>query len=115
MNPIRKNEQSRLNRTEVANNKTLNQSNILQNSTSRYVFLDAKEPTTTVGLYSKQQDGVADAEPKVMEPYVPIPGRVPRKVELDRLKKDYKNYTIADLLAIEVRFFLYNFFYRKSL
>jgi len=26
-------------------------------------------------------------EPKVMEPYDPIPGRVPRKVAIDRKKK----------------------------
>jgi len=96
MNPIRKGEHSRLNRTNANDQTSLNQSKILQNTTSRYNFLEAKEPTTTVGLYSKQQEGVADAEPKVMEPYVPIPGRVPRKVELDRLKKDYKGYNIKE-------------------
>ena len=28
-------------------------------------------------------------DPKILEPYVPIPGRVPRKVALDRKKKEY--------------------------
>jgi len=36
-----------------------------------------------------QQDDDYDlrVEPKVMEPYDPIPGRVPRKVAIDRKKK----------------------------
>lgn len=35
------------------------------------------------------QDDLSDlrVEPKVMEPYDPIPGRVPRKVAIDRRKK----------------------------
>lgn len=37
-----------------------------------------------------------------MEPNVPIPGRVPRKVELDRLKKEYKAFNITELLKAEV-------------
>jgi hypothetical protein len=37
-----------------------------------------------------------------MEPYQPIPGRVPRKVELDRLKKEYKAFNITELLKAEV-------------
>lgn len=38
------------------------------------------------------------AEPKVMEPYVPIVGRVPRKVEIDRKKKLFKNVDLEQLL-----------------
>ena len=33
-----------------------------------------------------------------MEPYVPIPGRPPRKVVIDRLKKQYASFDIEDLL-----------------
>ena len=105
MNPIRRGEHSRLNRTDIHGERSLNASRILANTTSRFLFTDSREPNTTVGLYSKQQEGVSDAEPKVMEPYVPIPGRVPRKVELDRLKKEYKAFNITELLEAEVIFF----------
>lgn len=33
-------------------------------------------------------------DPKVMEPFDPIPGRVPRKVAIDRLKKEYASFDI---------------------
>ena len=33
-----------------------------------------------------------------MEPYIPIPGRVPRKVELDRKKKQFKSFDLEHLL-----------------
>lgn len=33
-----------------------------------------------------------------MEPYEPIPGRVPRKVAIDRKKKDYSSYNIEELI-----------------
>lgn len=52
-----------------------------------------KEPNT-----KKKREGVAEVEPKVMEPYVPIPGRPPRKVVIDRLKKQYASFDIEDLL-----------------
>lgn len=42
-------------------------------------------------------------DPKILEPYVPIPGRVPRKVALDRKKKEYASFHIEDLLTHEVR------------
>lgn len=34
-----------------------------------------------------------------MEPYDPIPGRVPRKVAIDRRKKEYASFSIEQLLA----------------
>jgi hypothetical protein len=34
-----------------------------------------------------------------MEPYDPIPGRVPRKVAIDRKKKEYSGFSIDHLLA----------------
>lgn len=43
-------------------------------------------------------------DPKVMEPFDPIPGRVPRKVAIDRLKKEYASFDIEQLLQIEVDF-----------
>lgn len=36
-----------------------------------------------------------------MEPYDPIPGRVPRKVAIDRKKKEYASYDIEELLMEE--------------
>ena len=46
------------------------------------------------GFYSKTKDGVAIVEPKVMEPYEPIPGRVPRKVAIDRKRKEFSSFNI---------------------
>ena len=34
-----------------------------------------------------------------MEPYDPIPGRVPRKVAIDRKKKEYASFNIEQILA----------------
>jgi hypothetical protein len=42
-------------------------------------------------------------DPKILEPYVPIPGRVPRKVAIDRKKKEYASFRIEDLLVHEVK------------
>jgi len=36
-----------------------------------------------------------------MEPFDPIPGRVPRKVAIDRKKKEYASYDIEKLLLQE--------------
>lgn len=36
-----------------------------------------------------------------MEPFDPIPGRVPRKVAIDRKKKEYASYEIEKLLLLE--------------
>ena len=41
------------------------------------------------GLYSKKKVGVAIVEPKVMEPFLPVPGQVPRRVAIDRKIKEY--------------------------
>lgn len=46
-------------------------------------------------------------DPKILEPYVPIPGRVPRKVAIDRKKKEYASFHIEDLLVHEVKWILY--------
>lgn len=34
-----------------------------------------------------------------MEPYDPIPGQVPRKVAIDRKKKEFMSYQLEDLMA----------------
>jgi dynein heavy chain len=70
----------------------------LNNTKGRFIIPERTHPQTTIGLYSRQQEGVADAEPKVMEPYIPIPERVPRKVEIDRKKKEYRAFDIGQLL-----------------
>ncbi|OMJ85153.1 hypothetical protein SteCoe_13621 [Stentor coeruleus] len=54
------------------------------------------EPSS--GIYSKKRIGVADVDPKVFEPYAPIPGRTPRKVVIDRQKKLFASLRIEDLL-----------------
>jgi hypothetical protein len=36
---------------------------------------------------------------KVLEPYDPTPGRVPRKVAIDRKKKEYASFSIDTLLV----------------
>jgi hypothetical protein len=43
-----------------------------------------RNPNVNQGFYSKKRDGVADPDPKVMEPFDPIPGKPPRKVVIDR-------------------------------
>jgi len=37
---------------------------------------------------------VAIVEPKVLEPYEPIPGLVPRRVAIDRKIKEYASHDI---------------------
>ena len=37
-------------------------------------------------------------EPKVMEPFQPIPGRVPRKVEIERKRKNYMSIDIKSIM-----------------
>jgi len=44
---------------------------------------------------------ISTVDPKVMEPYDPIPGRVPRKVAIDRKKKEYASYDVEELLIQE--------------
>lgn len=41
---------------------------------------------------------VTSVEPKVMEPYDPIPGRVPRKVAIERKRKEFKNISLEEVL-----------------
>jgi len=41
---------------------------------------------------------VADVDPKVMEPFEPIPGRPPRKVVIDRQRKLFASLDIEELL-----------------
>ena len=41
---------------------------------------------------------IKSVDPKVMEPFEPIPGRVPRKVAIDRKRKEYASYSIEKLL-----------------
>jgi hypothetical protein len=43
-----------------------------------------RNPNVNQGFYSKKREGVADPDPKVMEPFLPIPGKPPRKVVIDR-------------------------------
>ena len=43
-----------------------------------------RNPNVNKGFYSIKRKGVEDPDPKVMEPFLPIPGKPPRKVVIDR-------------------------------
>ena len=50
-------------------------------------------------MVAENEDEIESAvEPKVMEPFDPIPGKVPRKVAIDRKKKEYASFNIKELL-----------------
>lgn len=57
-----------------------------------------RNPDVNEGFYSKKREGVADPDPKVMEPFNPIPGKPPRKVVIDRQRKLFASLDIEDLL-----------------
>ncbi len=72
-----------------------------------------RDPDVNKGFYSKKREGVADVDPKVskfkifilpfllmqvMEPFVPIPGKPPRQVVIDRQRKLFASLNIEDLL-----------------
>ncbi len=57
-----------------------------------------RDPDVNMGFYSKKREGVADVDPKVMEPFVPIPGKPPRKVVIDRQRKLFASLSIEELL-----------------
>jgi dynein heavy chain len=57
-----------------------------------------RNPDVNKGFYSKKREGVSDPDPKVMEPFKPIPGKPPRKVVVDRQRKLYASLNIEELL-----------------
>jgi len=57
-----------------------------------------RDPDVNKGFYSKKREGVADVDPKVMEPFVPIPGKPPRQVVIDRQRKLFASLNIEELL-----------------
>jgi dynein heavy chain len=57
-----------------------------------------RNPDVNQGFYSKKREGVADPDPKVMEPFLPIPGKPPRKVVIDRQRKLFASLDIEELL-----------------
>jgi len=57
-----------------------------------------RDPDVNEGFYSRKRPGVADVDPKVMEPFVPIPGKPPRKVVIDRQRKLFASLDIEELL-----------------
>ena len=57
-----------------------------------------RNPDVNQGFYSKKREGVADPDPKVMEPFFPIPGKPPRKVVIDRQRKLFASLDIEELL-----------------
>jgi hypothetical protein len=48
-----------------------------------------------------QRDDVAYVEPKVLVPFIPQPGRLPRAIVVTRMIKLYKSFQIEDLLDDE--------------
>ncbi len=79
-----------------------------EDATSMLTYIDKKgkilgknyfrDSEVNLGFYSKKRDGVADVDPKVMEPYIPIPGKPPRKVVVDRQRKLFASLDIEELL-----------------
>lgn len=57
-----------------------------------------RNPDVNQGFYSRKREGVADPDPKVMEPFQPIPGKPPRKVVIDRQRKLFASLDIEELL-----------------
>jgi hypothetical protein len=48
-------------------------------------------------LELKAEDPQISVEPLVKEPFEPIPGKVPRRVAIDRKKKEYQSYHLNAL------------------
>jgi len=57
-----------------------------------------RNPDVNTGYYSKKREGVADVDPKVLEPYIPLKDHPPRKVIIDRQKKLFASLNIEELL-----------------
>lgn len=57
-----------------------------------------RNPEVNLGYYSKKREGVADVDPKVLEPYIPLKDHPPRKVIIDRQKKLFASINIEELL-----------------
>jgi len=56
---------------------------------------------TTMAAIKENKDEDITIDPKVLEPFEPIPGRVPRKVAIDRKKKEYSSFNLEQLLKYE--------------
>ena len=56
---------------------------------------------TNMAAIKENKDEDTTIDPKVLEPFEPIPGRVPRKVAIDRKKKEYSSFNLEQLLKYE--------------
>jgi len=56
---------------------------------------------TAMAAIKENKDEDTTIDPKVLEPFEPIPGRVPRKVAIDRKKKEYSSFNLEQLLKYE--------------
>ena len=56
---------------------------------------------TIMAAIKENKDEDTTIDPKVLEPFEPIPGRVPRKVAIDRKKKEYSSFNLEQLLKYE--------------
>ena len=56
---------------------------------------------TTMAAIKENKDEDTTIDPKVLEPFEPMPGRVPRKVAIDRKKKEYSSFNLEQLLKYE--------------
>ena len=61
-----------------------------------------KQMQSKGSILFKENDEVVTVDPKVMEPYDPIPGRVPRKVAIDRKRKEFASFNLEELLLEQV-------------
>jgi len=55
--------------------------------------------------YTKKRDGVANIDPKVNEPYEPIPRRVPRDKLIEKCRSTYSSIKIDELEEKDENFY----------
>lgn len=63
-----------------------------------------KQMQSKVSQIFHENEEIVTVDPKVMEPYDPIPGRVPRKVAIDRKRKEFASFSLEELLLEQVIF-----------
>jgi len=85
---------------------SLNKSKINQSVNNSYMSSMSTNKKSKISLQKKlgavkendEELYAITIDPKVLEPYDPIPGRVPRKVAIERKKKEYQSFNIEDLI-----------------
>lgn len=77
-----------------------------------------KQMQSKVSQIFQENEEIVTVDPKVMEPYDPIPGRVPRKVAIDRKRKEFASFSLEELLLEQVIFIVFfenHCFFKKNI